>query len=188
MSNRSKAQILALVAVLAAAYAGRSWIEVPQVAAQITAPAPTLTPWTAIGASGTVDESSIQHFAFTQASAGYNPLSTLLNFLEFRYNVTNTYDNNTALGPNVPGWTRLELGASAPGQSVVDATLYRVRRCNGEQQIICQVRVADALKTCRTCTFANNAINFTNDLYYVRVAVDRATVGEVPLVHTLRIF
>jgi hypothetical protein len=143
-------------------------------------------PWTAVGSSGSVDESALQYFAFTNASAGFRP-TAWINPLEFRYNVTNTFDNNA--NPNLPGWTRLELGATAPATSTVDATLYRVYRCTGAQSVVCQVRVAQTdAGTCRYCTFPAGSIDFGNYLYYVRVAVDRNTVTENPQVHTLRIY
>jgi len=43
----------------------KEWADLTPVAAQVAAP------WTAVGASGSVDESSIPIFGFTNASAGY---------------------------------------------------------------------------------------------------------------------
>jgi hypothetical protein len=145
--------------------------------------------WTAIGASGTVDESALTIFGFTGPSAGYNSTSTSTNAIELRYNVTNTYDN-ASVGANIPGWTTLEVGGVGPATSYVQATLYRVVRCTGAQTIICQTpRITGSDQAgCKTCTFVNTAVNFTNDLYSVRVIVDRATPSEQPRVHTLRIF
>jgi hypothetical protein len=143
-------------------------------------------PWTAVGSSGTVDETALPYFGFTNASAGFKP-TAWINPLEFRYNVTNTFDNNA--NPNMPGWTRLELGATAPATSTVDAALYRVYRCTGAQSIVCQVRVAQTdAGICRYCTFPAGSVDFGNYLYYVRVAVDRNTAAENPQVHTLRIY
>ena len=77
----------------------------------------------------------------------------------------------------------------ASATSVVIASLYRVARCTGVKKLICQVRVTNATApVCRICTFANTAINFTSDLCFVDATVDRATVSEVPQLHTLRIF
>lgn len=163
------------------------WVQPLAASAQVLAPIPIPHPWTAIGASGTVDELSLPFFGFTNASAGYKLGALSVNPLEFRYNVTNTFDNNA--NPNVPGWTRLELGATAPGGSSVDATLYRVYRCNGVKAVICQVRVAQATSgTCNTCVFAANAVDFTSFLYFVDVNVDRTAVAEMPFVNTLRIY
>lgn len=174
--------MLALITAVMISRPAGEWLEPRLVSAQV-APAT----WTAVGASGTVDESSIASFGFTNASAGYSASTTSVSPLEFRYNVTNTYDN--AANPNIPGWTRLELGATAPATSLVTASLYRVARCTGARKLICQVRVTNSSAgVCRVCTFANTAVNFTTDLYYVDATVDRGTVSEVPQLHTLRIF
>jgi hypothetical protein len=83
----------------------------------------------------------------------------------------------------------MELGAVAPATSVVSASLYRVTRCTGARTLICSVRLTNTTApVCKTCTFANTAINFTSDLYYIDAIVDRGTVSEVPWLHTLRIF
>lgn len=164
------------------------WIEPQTAAAQVIVPIPFYRPWTAVGSTGAVDESSLPYFAFTNASAGYK-LSPWVNQLEFRYNVTNTFDNNA--NPNRPGWTTLELGAQAPGTSTVEATLYRVNRCTGQQTALCPVRVAQAYTgTCKTCTVptALGPVDFGTYLYYVRVALDRNSPGEQPWVHTLRVY
>ena len=163
------------------------WLEPQQVSAQVGAPIVLPHPWTAVGSTGTVDELSLPFFAFTDTRAGYRAGNAAVTPLEFRYNVTNTFDNNA--NPNIPGWTTLELGATAPGNSTVDATLYRVYRCSGQRVILCQTRVAESPNgTCRTCTFAANAVDFTSFLYYVHVNVDRAVAAEAPTVNTLRIY
>jgi hypothetical protein len=66
------------------------WVNVTPVAAQVIAPLPLVAPWTAIGASGTVDESSILFFGFLNASAGFKATASVAP-LEFRYNVVNTH-------------------------------------------------------------------------------------------------
>jgi hypothetical protein len=166
------------------------WTDPLPVAAQAGVPP---APWTAIGASGTVDELSIPTFAFTNASALYGPNGSVAP-LEFRYNVVNTQHMVSAAGgiPSItqPGWTTLEFGGQAPATSTADAYLYRVNRCTGQQTLICWVRHADtpAPGNCRVCQFPNTTFNFTSYLYYVRVVLDRNTPGELPAAHTLRIY
>jgi hypothetical protein len=149
-------------------------------------------PWTAVGASGTVDETSIPIFGFTNASAMYGPNASLAP-LEFRYNITNVPHPISATGgiPTLtqPGWTTLEFGAQAPGTSIADAYLYRVNRCTGQQVLICYVHHNNTPVpgTCRQCQFANTTFDFANYLYYVRVVLDRNTAAEQPAAHTLRI-
>lgn len=171
------------------------WAKVTPVAAQVLAPAPQVAPWTSIGASGTVDESSIMHFGFTNASAGYGITQSVLP-VEFRYNVVNVQHFVSAAGgvPSVtmPGWTQMEFGAQAPGTSSAEAILYRVNRCTGQQQPICRIYQSNqpAPGACKLCSspFPNNTFNFTSYLYYVRVLLDRNTVSETPMVHSLRIY
>lgn len=170
----------------------RLWVDVTPAAAQVVIPPPPAA-WTAIGASGSVDESSIPIFGFTNASAHYGPNGSLQP-LEFRYNVVNVQHQISSTGgiPTVaiPAWTTLEFGAQAPATSVAEAFLYRVNRCTGQQTLICQIRhnAQPAPGTCKTCTFANNTFNFSSYLYYVRVILDRNTPNELPMAHTLRIY
>lgn len=172
----------ALVAVFT--FANRLYLDDPL---PVHAQAPILVPWTAVGATGAVDEGSLSRFAFTNASAGYLSTTASVDLLEFRFNVTNTFDNNAS--PAAPGWTTLELGAQAPATSVVAATLYKVNPCTGAQAVVCSTRVTNSSAgTCKACTFAAGTINFATTLYYVRVTVDRNTPSELPLLHTLRIF
>jgi hypothetical protein len=169
------------------------WVKVMPVAAQVVPLPPPVAPWTAIGASGTVDETSIPMFGFTNASALYGPNASVAP-LEFRYNVVNTMHFLSTTGgiPTVtqPGWTTLEFGAQAPGTSVADAYLYRVDRCTGQQSLICWVRHVEqpAPGSCKVCQFPNTTFNFTSFLYYVRVILDRNTPNEIPAAHTLRIY
>ena len=181
---RTATLALAVVGAVAAvvAFANRMSDGVIPAHAQAVPPAV----WTAVGSTGAVDEGSLGRFAFTNASAGYLPATASVDPLEFRYNVTNTFDNNA--NPNIPGWTALQLGAVAPGNSLVTAQLYRVDPCTGAQTVICQTRVAGtAGGTCTKCTFAANAVDFGLANYYVRVVVDRSVLAENPLLHTLRI-
>jgi hypothetical protein len=146
-----------------------------------------IVPWTSIGAGGTVDELSIPEFAFNLASAGYSPASTTIKPLEFRYNVTNTHETNP--NPNMPGWTVLELGGIAPGNSSVSAVLYKVQRCTGLQKALCGTKIgASAMNTCNACQFPNTAVDFSGFVYYVDVTVSRSTLSESPMVNTLRIY
>jgi hypothetical protein len=170
----------------------QNWIDVTPVAAQTIA-APANAAWTAVGSSGTVDESSIPFFGFTGASAGYGPNGSVAP-LEFRYNVVNIHHVVSAAGaiPSVamPGWTVMEFGAQAPYTSLAEAYLYRVNRCTGQQTLICQVRHYNqpAPGICKPCSFVNSTFNFSSYLYYVRVVLDRNTPYEQPMAHTLRIY
>ena len=168
------------------------WVAPQAALAQIVIPPPPPPAWTAVGASGTVDESSIPIFGFTNASAGYGPNGSVAP-LEFRYNVVNTHHPVSTAGviPTIgmPGWTMLEFGAQAPGTSIANAYLYRVDKCTGQQYLVCSVThtLQPAPGVCRRCEFPNSTFNFTQSLYYVRVVLDRNTANELPMAHTLRI-
>ena len=169
-------------------------------------------PWTAVASTGTVDESAFVGgapiFTFgpslfpvalyppSVTGVGYNPASASLAPIILRYNVTNTFETGP-LGPNQPTWQFLELGSTAPQGTLVAATLFRVRRCTGEQAAICSVTNLNqplpappaAPGICLRCQFPVGSINFANDLFYVEVVLRRnATTVASPAAHTLRIF
>jgi hypothetical protein len=165
------------------------WIEPASVEAQGT----PVAPWTAIGASAAVDESSLFRFAFTNASAGYGANASVAP-LEFRYNITNVEHTVSPNGgiPTLtsPGWTTLEFGAQAPATSIATAYFYRVNRCTGQQTLICLIQHTNtpAPGMCRVCQFPNTTVDFGNYLYYIRVVLDRNTASELPMAHTLRLY
>jgi hypothetical protein len=150
----------------------------------------TPVPWTAVASTGAVDELSATRYAFTNlpnTCVEYRSTTTSLEPIDVYYNVVNTFDNGAPA--TRPGWTMLELGAVAPGGSVVEATLFRVSNCTGAQEQICQVRILNsASATCKRCQpFSPSAIDFANNLYYVHLKVDRNATTEKPRACTLRI-
>jgi hypothetical protein len=154
---------------------------------------PPPVPWTAVGSTGAVDESALNIFAFTDACVGYRPATTgaVTGAIEIRYNVTNTYDNRTP--PTIPGWTTLELGSMVTTGSQVEAILYKVEKCTGNQSEVCRARntpspLPTPAPVCKTCTFAANALDFANNLYYVKMTITRTTPNAQPRGCTLRIF
>ena len=169
-----------------------NWVAPQTASAQIVIPPPPPA-WTAVGASGSVDESSIPIFGFTNASAGYGPNASVAP-LEFRYNVVNTHHpvSTTGAVPTIgmPGWTQMEFGAQAPATSIASAYLYRVDKCTGQQYLVCAVTHTQqpAPGTCRRCQFTNTTFNFAQSLYYIRVVLDRNSPGEAPAAHTLRVY
>jgi hypothetical protein len=157
-------------------------------------PAPQApVPWTAVASTGAVDESSLNIFAFTDACVGYKTVAgtVVTGTIEVRYNVVNTFDNRTP--PTIPGWKTLELGSLAPAGSAVEAVLYKVEKCTGNQSEVCRVSNTSTplpapVPTCKTCAFAANALDFTNNLYYVKMTITRQTPNAQPKGCTLRIF
>ena len=191
----SRTRWLVMLGTTAVALAGPDFMDARQTwlpAARLMAQTERLAPWTAIGASGTIDDSGISLFAFVNASAGYRATAAT-SPLEFRYNVDNVQHGVSTAGfPSItsPGWTNLELGAQAPGTSTVAAYLYRVSRGTGTQVLICVVLHSNQPPpgTDKVCKFSNTTFNFATYLYYVRVIVDRSVSSDSPLVHTLRIY
>ena len=142
-------------------------------------------PWTALGSTGAVDESSINLFATVSTEIGFRP-GVAGNTLVARYNVTNTFDNNA--NPNVPGWTRLEMGSNAPANVIISAKLFKVSACAPAQTLVCEARNRSNDFPCARCTFAPASVDFSNSLYYVEVTIDRTGApAALPRMFTLRL-
>jgi len=163
------------------------------------APQSQWRPWTAVASSGAIDPMYFSVAACgstpnTPSDLGFKGGSTAMQLLS-RYNVTNTFDNNA--NPNDPGWNTLELGAIAPGNSSVKATLYRIEQCSGQivspipTQLnvpLCSVTIsAQTTATCKTCTFTT-PIDFGSYLYLVEVRIARNHTKLQPLAYTLRVY
>jgi hypothetical protein len=143
-------------------------------------------PWTAVASTGVVDESALDFFAFDGPFAGYD-FGIEIDPIVLRYNVTNTFDNNAS--PEMPGWDTLEFGSFAPAGAFVRATLYRVRPCDGFQQVICTVINQGNGNRCDPCKAdALGPIDFGNSLYYVEVMMRRGNHALQPRAHTLRLY
>ena len=155
--------------------------------ATATAPAPQQLPrpWTALGSTGTVDEASLNLFAFVSTELGFKP-NTPGNILVARYNVTNTFDNNA--NPNRPGWTTLEMGSNAPLNVIIEAKLFEVKSCSPAQVLLCTARNRSNDNPCARCTI-EGTIDFTDKLYYVEVTLNRTGApASLPRMFTLRLF
>jgi hypothetical protein len=140
-------------------------------------------PWTAVGSTGVIDEASANLYAFNTTDLSFR-LNASGNVVA-RYNVTNTFDNNA--NPNKPGWTTLEMGSNAPGNTIAHARLYRVKYCSMEQTLMCEVRNANN-DPCAKCTI-QQPIDFTGYLYYVEVTLTRPNAQAAPpSMYTLRIY
>lgn len=156
--------------------------------AATTSPAPfqaVRSPWTAVGSTGVIDEASANFHAFGSADIGFRAGSpgTLITA---RYNVTNTFDNNP--DPNFPGWTTLEMGSNAPINTMIEARLFRIKTCDFTPQLLCIARNRSNDFPCARCTIPT-PIDFTSDLYYVEVVLDRtAATTSFPRMFTLRLF
>jgi uncharacterized membrane protein len=144
-----------------------------------------LLPWTAVAATGIVDEDSLQDFGFDDAWATYRSGSQSLNPLTFRYNVTNPGHDTP-----IPGWMRLFLNSHVPAAGgVVRATLIRVDPCTGERTPLCTTVNNQVTESpiCTTCEFAPADINFQQYLYYVRVQLDRADQPDPPRAYSVHL-
>jgi hypothetical protein len=145
--------------------------------------------WTAVASTGAVDGSSLGFFAFAGPSVTYLAGSPMLAPVIVRYNVTNTFDNNA--NPDMPGWTTFELGYNAAGlpANAVNAILFQVDPCTGNQLMICVVSsLPGATNTCGQCFFPANQIDFAHHLYYIQVTLTRPAANLFPTAKTLRLF
>ncbi|MDT7540411.1 MAG: hypothetical protein QOE33_315 [Acidobacteriota bacterium] len=142
-------------------------------------------PWTAIGSTGAVDESSLNLYASVSTEIGFKP-NVNGNVIVARYNVTNTFDNNA--NPNQPGWHTLEMGSNAPAGVFIQAKLFEVKSCQPDQVALCTAVNKSNSSPCARCTF-NGPLDFTNNLYYVEVTLDRSGAPmALPRMFTLRVF
>ncbi len=143
------------------------------------------SPWTAVGSTGVIDETSANAHAFGSADIGFRAGSPA-TLLVARYNVTNTFDNNP--DPNFPGWTTLEMGSNTPINTMIEARLFRIRTCDTTPELLCIARNRSNDFPCARCTIPA-PIDFTSNLYYVEVVLDRvAAPGAFPRMFTLRLF
>lgn len=143
-------------------------------------------PWTAVGSTGAVDESSLNLYAFGNADIGFRP-GAPGSVITARYNVTNTFDNNA--NPNRPGWTILEMGSNAPVNTIIEARLFQIQSCTQQPVLICTARNRSMDSPCARCTFPAVAVDFTSNLYYVEVTLTRpAGSALMPRMFTLRLF
>jgi hypothetical protein len=142
-------------------------------------------PWTAVASTGVVDETGLRLFEFKGASVTYRQGVNTHEPFVLRYNVTNP----SRFDP-IPGWTVLELGSTVPiAGSFVAATLIRVDRCTGQEVELCTTtNNGSEGPICTTCNFAANAVDYTNNLYYVRLVLRGADNPPVPSAHTLRLY
>ena len=142
-------------------------------------------PWTAVGSTGAVDESSLNLYAFSGSDIGFK-VGANGNVVTARYNVTNTFDNNAS--PNKPGWTTLEMGSNAPINTIIEAKLFEIKACTLDPVLICTARNRSMDNPCAKCTI-QGTIDFTNKLYFVEVTLTRPAGGaQSPRMQTLRIF
>lgn len=143
------------------------------------------SPWTAVGSTGVIDETSANAHAFGSADISFRAGSPS-TLLVARYNVTNTFDNNP--DPNLPGWTTLEMGSNAPINTMIEARLFRIKSCDPTPELLCIARNRSNDFPCARCSVPV-PIDFTSDLYYVEVVLDRtAAAGSFPRMYTLRLF
>lgn len=145
--------------------------------------------WTGVASTGAIDGSSLSFFTFNGPALTYLSGSTSLTPVIARYNVTNTFDNNS--NPDMPGWTTLELGYSAAGlpANAVSATLFQVEPCTGSQTAICTVdSLAGVVNMCNSCQFPATTFDFAHHLYYIEVILTRPASNLFPTAKTLRLF
>lgn len=179
--------LLLLVALILVAYQGRGPAAVPPTQAAAAAQSGIPFPWTAVASTGTIDEASLNSFAFSTTDLGFAAGGGTQ--LLARYNVTNTYDNSS-FGPHIPGWRTLELGSNAPPGSFVVADLYRVDTCTGTRTHICRAfNAGGGGPKCDLCHLQSPFdVDFAKNLYYIELRLIRTPGTAGPRAFTLRIY
>lgn len=154
------------------------------VAALIAMPAFAASPpWTAVGTTAVIDESSVPLYALTPPYLGFNASS--VGVINAYFNVTDT----SGAGTGVTTWNTLQISYfdNAPA-SQVSATLYQLDKCNGTVTPLCTVTSADnAANVCKECNFTN-VIDFNRYDYWVTAVLYRAVNTLNPKLFGVRIF
>lgn len=151
-------------------------------AALIAVPALAFNPpWTAVGTTAVIDESSVSLYALTPPYLGFNASGT--GWITAYFNVTDT----TALAS--PGWNTLEMSFfDNSSQSTVVATLYAVHKCTGKVTQICKaVSVESSANACQKCIFTP-AVDFATFSYYITARIYRANTGLAPKLFGVRVY
>lgn len=139
-------------------------------------------PWTAVGTTAVIDESSVSLYALTPPTLGFSAAPST-GVISAYFNVTDT--SATAF----PTWNTLEISAfDNHPQSQVSATLFRLDKCNGTVTALCTATSADnTAVTCSRCTI-NNPLDFTLYDYYITVSIYRSNSSLTPRLYGLRLY
>lgn len=149
----------------------------------LAAPAFALTPpWTAVGTTAVIDESSVPLYALTPPYLGFSS-SAGIGVITAYFNVTDT----TATAS--PSWDLLEISYFDNNpQSQVSATLFRLDKCNGSVTAICTATSVDsATTTCARCNIGS-PFDFLLYDYYVTVNIYRSSTALSPKLYGVRLF
>jgi hypothetical protein len=140
-------------------------------------------PWTAVGTTAVIDESSVPLYALSPPYLGFN--ANGVGVINAYFNVTDT----SGAGTGFTTWNTLQISYfdnAVPSQ--VSATLYQLDKCNGTVTPLCSVTSSDnAANVCRECTFTN-AIDFNRYDYWVTAVLYRAVNTLHPKFFGVRIF
>ena len=138
-------------------------------------------PWTAVGTTAVIDESSVSLYALTPPVIGFSAAPNI-GVINAYFNVTDT----SATGS--PTWDTLEISAFDNNpQSQVSATLFRLDKCNGTVTAICTAISADsAAVSCARC--AINSLDFALYDYYITVSIYRSNSALTPRLYGVRLY
>lgn len=144
-------------------------------------------PWTAVASTGTIDEAGLGIYAAGAATVGYLAGSPSTAQIVARFNVIQNYGQ---FSTTVAGWNTLELGYfdNAAGSSV-SATLWEVALSTGAQTDLCTVTSIDnATPTTKVCYFLSTPLDFSSNVYFIAVKINRDNAILQPFFYSLRIF
>jgi hypothetical protein len=141
--------------------------------------------WTAVGSGGAIDDNSEAVYGTNDGALFFRSGAT--GNIWAIYDVTNPRDTSSS-----PSWTTLEFTARNPGGGLgvfATASLYRQPRFSGTAIAVCTaIAPATGALSTSTCTFSSSTFDFTNNYYFVRVALGRETTSQSVTAWGLRVF
>ena len=152
-------------------------------AAAIPAAAQTLD-WTMVGSAGVSDNSNP---SFVTVGPAVSIPSNVINTVEFRYPVTNTYGSATS---KQPGWTTFSMTyADNHAAGTITANLMEVDACSTTERQLCSITSADGDGSthCDTCTLSSG-LDFSNHSYYVYVTIAKTDLPADPRLYELALY
>lgn len=140
--------------------------------------------WTAVAASGAIDESYTGTYATNLGALFFR--STATGNVDATLNVTNPLNSGN------PAWGTLELVANGGSGGLgvgVSATLYRQVRTTGATTSICTAVAASSGSTSTsTCTFTTSTFDFANNNYFIDLNLGRTSTGQTITAWSMRVF
>jgi hypothetical protein len=140
--------------------------------------------WTMVGSAGVSDNANPN---FLTAGPAVYIASNVVDTLEFRYPVTNTYGSATS---KQPGWTTFSMTyADNHATGTIVANLMEVDACSSTERQLCSLTSVDGdgSTECDTCSLSSG-LDFSNHSYYVYVTITKTDLPADPRLFELALY